>query len=163
MNYDRAFDRLIGNEGGYSNNPNDPGGETMWGVTAKVARASGYLGLMRDMPRETAKSIYKAQYWDACQCGQFDGGVAFQVFDAAVNHGNGQAIKFLQFAAGVTEDGQVGAQTIGSVRAAVPAQLIMRFMSRRLHFWTSLATFQTFGRGWTNRGADNLLFAAGDI
>jgi lysozyme family protein len=49
-------------EGGYSNNPNDSGGETMWGVTDRVARANGYAGPMKDMPREVAKNIYFASY-----------------------------------------------------------------------------------------------------
>ena len=51
--FDDAFKALIGSEGGYSFNPADPGGETMWGVTARVARASGYAGPMKDLPLET--------------------------------------------------------------------------------------------------------------
>ena len=57
--FDDAFDALIGNEGGYSNNPKDPGGETMWGITARVARAAGYTGPMRDLPRDTAKAPFR--------------------------------------------------------------------------------------------------------
>ncbi|MCZ3110867.1 hypothetical protein NYZ20_18695, partial [Acinetobacter baumannii] len=70
MNFDQAFDALIGHEDGYSNNPADPGGETMWGVTLTVARASDYTGPMKDLPRDTAKAIYRAQYWDAVRADQ---------------------------------------------------------------------------------------------
>ena len=68
--FDKAFDLLIGNEGGYVNNPKDPGGETNWGITKAVAVANGYAGDMRTMPKETAKSIYKKMYWDKLQCDQ---------------------------------------------------------------------------------------------
>ena len=61
--FNEAFDALIGNEGGYSNNAADPGGETMWGITKRVAVASGYMGQMKDLPRETAKQIAKKNYW----------------------------------------------------------------------------------------------------
>ena len=57
-NFNRAFTELLGNEGGYSNNPNDPGGETNWGITLAVARANGYVGAMKDMDQSFAKRIY---------------------------------------------------------------------------------------------------------
>ncbi|WP_454694039.1 glycosyl hydrolase 108 family protein [Achromobacter aegrifaciens] len=95
MNFDQAFDRLIGHEGGYSNHPDDPGGETMWGVTIAVARANGYAGPMRSLPRDVAKAIYRAHYWDEVKADSLPFPVAFQVFDAAVNHGTGQAAKRL--------------------------------------------------------------------
>ena len=57
-NFDKAFDLLIGNEGGYVNNPADPGGETNCGITRAVAVDNGYTGNMKSMPKETAKQIY---------------------------------------------------------------------------------------------------------
>jgi lysozyme family protein len=65
MNFDDAFDALLGVEGGYSNSPSDPGGETMWGITRRVALREGYSGDMHLLPRETAKAIYRRRYWDA--------------------------------------------------------------------------------------------------
>mgnify|MGYP002715655281 FL=1 len=59
MNFDKAFDILMVHEGGYSNNPRDPGGETMWGITSQVARKHGYMGPMRDLPLTEAKRIAK--------------------------------------------------------------------------------------------------------
>ena len=99
MNFDQAFDRLIGHEGGYANSPSDPGGETMWGVTKNVARANGYEGSMMNLPRDTAKAIYRKQYWNAIQADKLPEALRFHVFDAAVNSGNKQAVKWLQRAA----------------------------------------------------------------
>jgi lysozyme family protein len=61
--FNAYIDKVIGEEGAYSNDPNDSGGETMWGVTAAIARASGYVGPMNAMPRGTAITIYKLQNW----------------------------------------------------------------------------------------------------
>ncbi len=93
MTFDEAFERLIGHEGGYVNHPNDPGGETNWGITRSVARSEGYTGSMRDMPRSTAKEIDRRAYWHRAKADQYDPAIGFQVFDAAVNHGIGQAIR----------------------------------------------------------------------
>jgi len=163
MNFDLAFERLIGNEGAYSNHPDDPGGETMWGVTAAMARAAGYAGAMRELPRASAKAIYADYYWKRAGADQYDGAIGFQVFDAAVNHGIETALRFLQHAAGVAEDGHIGPVSLAAIRATPVPKLLLRFMAARLRFWAKLSTFGTFGRGWTNRGAHNLDLAAEDI
>lgn len=162
MNFDLAFDRLLGHEGGYSNDPADPGGETMWGVTVAVARANGYTGLMRDLPRDTAKAIYQARYWTPVKGDNLPAAVAFQVFDAAVNHGVKQAVKWLQAAAGTTPDGIIGPQTLAAIGRTEPATLGLLFNSARLMFYTGLPTWQSFGKGWTRRVAGNLRYGAED-
>lgn len=153
--FDDAFEALIGNEGGYSNNPADPGGETMWGITARVARAEGYTGSMRALPLATAKAIAKKRYWDAARCDDMDPRIAFQVFDAIYN--GGPAIKWLQQAAGAHPDGIVGPATIAAVRMADPLKVLMRFLAFRLKYLGDLKTWPVFGHGWANRIADNLL------
>lgn len=163
MNFDTAFDRLIGHEGGYSNYMADPGGETMWGITIAVARANGYAGVMRDMPRAVAKAIYRVQYWDKVKADSVPFPVAFQVFDAAVNHGTGQAAKFLQRAAGVVDDGVIGPKTLAAVAARDPAALLLLFNAEREQFYTDLSTWSSFGKGWSRRVVANLRYAAGDL
>ncbi len=159
MNFDQAFHQLIGNEGGYSNNPADPGGETMWGVTARVARAHGYSGPMRDLPQSTAKAIAKAEYWDPHQCDQFDGRVAFLVFDAAYN--GGEPAQWLQRAAGVAQDGVIGPVTIAAVKALDPLLICLRFSAYHQQYYTSLdRLWPEFGKGWSNRIANNNLAVA---
>lgn len=159
-NFDKAFDLLIGNEGGYVNNPADPGGETNWGITKTVAVASGYTGDMRTMPKETAKAIYRKMYWDKLQCDQLPFIVAFQLFDAGVNHGNSQAVKFLQRALSVADDGVIGAKTIAATNSLDNLQIVMRFNAERIEFYAALKTFSTFGKGWVRRVASNLKLAA---
>lgn len=155
MNFDEAFDMLIGLEGGYANHPSDPGGETRFGVTARVARADGYQGAMRDLPRDRAKSIYRRQYWDAVQADQLPAALRFDVFDAAVNSGTKQAALWLQRTVGAQPDGVIGAKTIAAARGAdggAPA----RFNGARLQFMTDLPTWPSFGKGWARRIASNL-------
>lgn len=156
MNFDEAFDRLIGHEGGYSFHPSDPGGETMWGVTARVARADGYTGDMRSLPRDRAKAIYRKSYWAAVQADQLPEAVRFEVFDAAVNSGPVQAVKWLQRALGVRDDGALGPVTLAAARSA-DAMLPARFNGHRLQFMTDLAAWSSFGKGWARRIASNLL------
>ncbi|MBR0568352.1 glycoside hydrolase family 108 protein [Azoarcus sp. L1K30] len=157
MNFDMAFDRLIGHEGGYSNHPRDPGRETMWGVTAAVARAFGYSGAMRDLPRDTAKLIYRRQYWDSVRADDLPDTLRFHVFDAAVNSGVKQATLWLQRAAGATADGIIGPRTLAAVRAADPARLAGVYCGLRLQFMTDLPTWDAFGKGWARRMAANLM------
>lgn len=155
MNFDRAFVDLLDHEGGYTNNPADPGGETNWGITVAVARANGYVGTMRDMDQSVAKAIYAKQYW----LPEFDTlpyPVAFQVFDAAVNSGVGQAVRWLQRAAGVADDGHLGPVTMAAVASVDPVRLVMLFNAERLLFMTNLSTWGTFGKGWARRVASNL-------
>ena len=159
-NFDKAFDLLIGNEDGYVNNPADPGGETNWGITRAVAVDNGYTGSIKLMPKETAKQIYKKMYWDKLQCDQFGFVVAFQLFDAGVNHGNAQAVKFLQRALSVADDGVIGAKTIAATNSLDDLQIVMLFNAERIEFYASLKTFSTFGKGWVRRVTSNLKLAA---
>lgn len=159
MNFDTAFERLIGHEGGYSNNPADPGGETMFGVTARVARARGYAGNMRNLPLTEAERIAQAEYWDAIRADELPEAVRFDVFDTAYNSGVTQAIRFLQRALGLTVDGKLGAITITAAHAMEPGRLVARFNGHRLDFLNNLPAWPSFGRGWAQRIAENLMEA----
>ena len=156
--FDDAFAALLGNEGGYVDNPADPGGATRWGITERVARANGYTGDMQNFPVEQAQQIAKASYWDPYQCDQFDPRIGFQVFDAAYN--GGHPAQWLQQAVGVTADGVIGAQTVAAVRAADPLRVVMLFNASRILYYTGLGAWDSFGKGWTNRIANNLRRAA---
>lgn len=157
MNFDQAFDRLIGHEGGYSNHPQDPGGETMWGVTAKVARSWGYTGAMRDLPRDSAKEIYQALYWNKVRAGELPEAIRFDAFDTAVNSGVSQAVKLLQRAAGVRDDGIIGPKTLAAAKSMDPQLLDKRFNGYRLLFMTDLKNWAPFAKGWARRIANNLI------
>ena len=162
MDFNQAFDRLIGHEGSYSNNPQDPGGETMWGVTERVARVNGYTGPMSMLSRERAKTIAKVAYWDRIQADKYDGAIGFQVFDAAYNHGIENAVRFLQRAVGVADDGLIGQITLAAIKRMSVTDVLSRFNAERLEFYTKLSTWDTFGRGWSRRIAGNLKYQAED-
>ena len=88
--------------------------------------------------------------------------IGFQLFDAAVNHGIGNAIRFLQRAVGVADDGIVGPQTVAAINSMQTTDVLARFNAERLDFYTRLSTWPSFGRGWARRVAENLRYASED-
>jgi len=158
VGFDKSFDRLITNEGGYVNHPRDPGGETKFGISKRT-----YPNVdIKNLTREMAKQIYWDDFWCAGRMSQFHAAIAFQTFDAAVNHGIGNAVRMLQKAAGVADDGHIGQITVDAVNAKSVTDMVMLFIAYRIKFWTRLSTWESFGKGWANRAADNLIFAAED-
>lgn len=167
-NFDAAFTALIDNEGGYSNNPADPGGETMYGITKRVAEKNGYTGDMHDLPLDLAKSIAKAEYWDPLFLDGIDAPLDFQIFDASYNSGVEHAREWLELACQIPRGGLAYIVTGANFPAIVNAHadpnvdaIVMRFDAYRLLFLDSLPTWPNFGRGWCKRIAKNLLRAAG--
>lgn len=154
MNFDQAFTTLLKHEGGFSDHPADPGGKTRFGITEAVAREAGYRGDMRELPIDLAKRIYKERYWDAVRADELPEAIRYAVFDAAVNSGPRQAIRWLQRAVGAKDDGIIGPKTLAAVRAADPQVLLRRMLSARLRFMTGLSNWPAFGRGWARRIAD---------
>ena len=139
MNFDQAFDRLMGFEGGYVNNPADPGRATNFGITEAVARSHGYAGAMQDLPRDTAKAIYLTDFWNEIRAETLPDPLRYAAFDTAVNCGVARTNSWLQ--ASMFDD-------------APPEQVVCRLMARRLAHYTNLTQlWPTFGRGWTIRCA----------
>lgn len=153
MTFDESFDTLIGHEGGYSNDPRDPGGETKFGISKRAYPDVNIATLTLD----DARAIYKRDYWDRAMCDHLPEAVAFQVFDTAVNSGIGQSIRFLQRAVGVADDGRVGPLTIRAVQRLDPEAVASRFNGQRLDFMTRLSTWDVYGKGWARRIAKNLM------
>lgn len=158
MNFDLAFDRLIGNEGGYSNDQRDPGGETNWGISKR-----SYPDVdVKNLTRAAAKAIYARDFWKRGRMDDYDGAIAFQVFDFAVNSGIDTALRKLQRAAGVADDGHIGPVTVAAIKAKSVSDIVMLFTAERLEFWTQLSTWPTFGKGWARRAARDLRYGAED-
>jgi lysozyme family protein len=153
MNFDQSFDLLISHEGGFVHRPfsDDPGGATKYGITEKVARANGYNGQMQDLTLDFAKSVYRKQYWDACQCDSMPDSIRYPLFDAAVNSGAGQAIKWLQASVGVKADGVIGPMTRQSVNMAAPQVVRQKMIGARLRFMTNLSNWTANAKGWSRR------------
>lgn len=162
MTFEEAFDRLIGHEGGYVDNPLDPGGETNWGITKAVAIENGYTGSMKKLTRGQAEIIYRKAYWLRARADEYDGAIAFQLFDASVNHGIGNGIRFLQRAVNVADDGYMGPVSVRAINAMAVSDVLMLFNAERLEFYTKLSTWPTFSKGWARRVVGNLRYGAQD-
>ena len=154
--FNTAFDRLIGHEGGYVNHPNDPGGETNWGISRRSYPTTN----IRSLTREDAKAIYRRDFW--APLGDAPDAVKFQAFDFAVNSGISTAIRKLQAAIGVADDGHWGPISAAKLASLDQNDVLMKYIALRLRFMASLSAWSTFGRGWANRIAQQLEYAAQD-
>lgn len=144
-----ALQVVLDFEGGYSNRATDP--ETNFGITRATARAHGYYGKMRHIPLATVERIYRQSYWDACCCDELPAPLRLVVFDAAVNSGVGQSIKWLQATLGLATDGRIGPLTLAAVTACDAPQVAQALLLRRERFLRSLRKWREYGKGWQRR------------
>lgn len=133
MTIDKMIDDVIRREGGYVNHPNDRGGPTNWGITQQVARAYGYQGDMKALPRSAAVNIYRSRYWTGPkfdQAADICPAIGPELFDTGINMGPAVAAKFLQRALNVLNrgandypdiaaDGVIGPITLAALRGYV--------------------------------------------
>jgi lysozyme family protein len=129
VDLDGLIDGLLDCEGGFVDNPADKGGPTCFGITQAVARAHGYAGPMRLLPRSEAAAIYLRLYWQRPRLDEVarrSGRLAAELFDTGVNMGPAVAITFLQRALtalnrngkdypDLTPDGRLGPATLGAL------------------------------------------------
>ena len=159
-----CFTLLTASEGGFTADPEDPGNwtgghkgagtlrGTKWGVSAAAFPSLDIAALTEAQ----AAAIYRALYWTRAGCDLLPGFVAYFTFDAAVTCGAGQAVRFLQRAVGAREDGTFGPLTLAAVRrqAATPEdadRVAEEMLAQRTLFMAGLATWPTFGLGWSRR------------
>jgi lysozyme family protein len=154
-NFGLAFHALLKHEGGFVNHPKDPGGMTNLGVTKRAWE--DYVGhpvdeaQMRALTPETVETFYRERYWNVIGGDSLPGGVDYCVFDCAVNSGPRQAVRLLQRAARIKDDGILGPNTLNAVRSMDSRLLISRYTAARLDFLQKLPAFTTFGKGWVRR------------
>ncbi len=138
-------------EGGFVNNPQDPGGATNQGITLATFRHYTDLNASVDdlkaVTPETVARIYRTGYWAAVKGDQLQAGVDLMLFDMAVNSGPAQSVKLLQRACMITEDGFLGPATLAASQA-VPLAAVY---AEQEAFYRSLHNFPTFGAGWLKR------------
>lgn len=165
MNFDHAFERLIDHEKGLSLDPKDRGNWTA-GVIGKGELKGTKYGIsamsyphldIRNLTLDQAKAIYRAEYWGRAD--EIPDAVRFDFFDAAVNSGYEQSVKWLQRAAGASPDGKVGPKTLEAARSMDPHRLAKRFNGFRLMAMTDMSGWPSQGKGWARRIAANLLGA----
>lgn len=159
MTFETSINRLLGIEGKYVNNPEDPGGETNWGISKR-----SYPGLnIKELTREQAIALYDRDFWTPIDGDSLPSGIGYQLLDFAVNSAPGTALRMVQRAVGVADDGHIGPVTVAALKATEPHDLIMRFLSKRLVFMTNCANWPNASRGWARRIATNLEFGADDV
>ncbi len=168
--FERALSHVLEMEGGWTDDPYDPGGPTNFGITlATYARDKGVeltadnfselKAELKSTPQSTVRRIYRERYWLLAACPQMPPALAFFHFDAAVNQGVTGAARLLQEATGAEIDGEIGPETLGKAAARpMPETLALYADARRRHY-RSLPTFWRFGRGWLAR-VDRTLAAA---
>ncbi len=160
--FTRALDHVLAMEGGYSEDPYDPGGPTNLGIIlSEYARwrglpldATHYAALKADLKRLTrdeADRIYRANYWDAAHCADLPPALAVFHFDCAVNQGVTGAARMLQQALRVDVDAIVGPATIAAAWQMPHPEALARYAEARRAHYRSLSTFWRFGRGWLSR------------
>lgn len=147
--FEQAFAILIGNEGGYANNPNDPGGETKFGLSK---RSYPQLDIAK-VTLDDARAIYRRDFWNPVRGDELPAPLALLVFDAAVNSGPAQSVRWLQTTLGAKPDGILGPVTLGLVarRQGQGADLLVELLVRRTLFMIGLRTWRVFGTGWLRR------------
>ena len=170
MTFDEAFTRLIGHEGSYTADPRDngswtggrPGVGVLLGTKYGIA-ANTYPDVdIKNLTLDAAKAIYRRDWWDKINAGQMDPAIVYQVWDFAINAGMSTAKRALQRAVRVADDGHIGPVTIRAVCAMGTSDVLLRFNAQRIRYYTSLTLWPTYGKGWANRVASNLDFAAED-
>jgi lysozyme family protein len=161
VNFDQAFEKLIGHEGGYQSPEqavarNDPGGETNWGISKRSYQEIDIAALTIN----GAKEIYLRDYWKPAGCDLVPDALRFDLFDMAVNSGVRTAIKTMQKAVFTEPDGMLGPHTRMGISLISTDAFLRRFNGFRLFAMTEMGNWPQAGRGWARRIASNLVGAA---
>lgn len=166
-NYKQAFQELIGHEGGYKCEAADRMDWSSGKVGVGELRGTKY-GIsagtyphldIKNLSLIQAQEIYEQDFWSRFKGDSLPYELAFQIFDAEVNHGKTMGVRFLQRALKVPDDGAFGPMTLRALQDKDEDEVIMRFLAIRLRFFTDCKTWDTHGRGWARRVATNLIAA----
>lgn len=153
-------------EGGFSDDPHDPGGATMHGITLAEYRifkgdADLTVADLKNISWQDQQTIY-LKYWNAVSGDVLPAGVDVSVFDMGVNAGPTTAIRQLQYVIGTTSDGIIGPLTLTATLKTYdsrPVDMVVKLWQAQVAYYKTLPTFQDFGRGWLARAEKRLSLA----
>lgn len=154
-----TLDHILAHEGGWANDPQDPGGCTMRGITLATYRAHGHRGATcADLRKSTlaeARRIYQVGYWAGVRGDDLPAGVDLQVCDHGVNAGIARGVALLRDALGAGPQSSLAklVETARRVYLRDPAALVREVAARRERYYRGLAQFPRYGRGWLRRVA----------
>lgn len=152
--FTKAVALILKHEGGYVDDPRDPGGETHYGISKRAYPNEN----IRAMTPQRAALLYHRDYWQAIQGDALPYPLALITFDMAVNAGVTTATKMLQKALKVPSDGQIGPQTLAAAQAA-PFAVAIRLSRHRITYYASLGGWQFYANSWTQRTLETLVAA----
>lgn len=144
-------------EGGYVNDPNDPGGETNWGISK---RAFPHVDI-KNLSKQDAELIYKKNYWEPMKCEKYPAILRLAAFDCAVNQGVLYASTTLQKLLFVPVDGIIGPVTLNKMGEVSANELLLSFLKARAERYIYTKNFELYGRGWLNRLIEILYYSRG--
>ena len=147
MSFENAFQFVILQEGGYVNDNRDPGLETKYDIRKRSYPAVD----IKALTLEQAKAIYQRDYWQAASCERMPPKIAIAVFDSAVHHGPTTAIKLLQRALRVADDGEYGRITHGTLQSRDTNDTLELLLAQRAIYLTTCPAWPTYKRGWLKR------------
>lgn len=153
MNFDQAVEFILRHEGGYVNNPKDPGGETNFGISKRAYPKVD----IKALTKEKAKAIYHLDYWDRLRIGELHPEVRLMMLDCAVNQGQTRAAMMAQRIVGVKADGKMGPATIKAINELEPSHFLSQMSAQRLIAYNHHPEWETFGKGWGKRLLDCVL------
>lgn len=165
MSFAACIPIILRSEGGFVDDPIDPGGATNFGITEDIL--SRWVGRpvtpteVRALDAATASAIYQAWFYGPAHGPDLPAGVDLVVFDAAVNSGVAEAITLLQRAVGAAVDGHFGPETLAAVRAQDAVTTIRAFRDAHAAFYEGRSTFWKYGNGWLARNARTASLAEG--
>lgn len=157
-NASRAIELILGHEGGYVNDPRDPGGATNKGITIgtfrRYIKPTGTVDDLKALTTEQAVHVYRRQYWDRVSADALPTGVDYAVADFAVNSGPDRAARYLQAILKVPVDAKIGPKTIAAAKGKPAAFVVNRLCDDRLAFMQRIdggQMWKVYGRGWQRR------------
>jgi len=168
-NWPKALDWVFGAEGDYSDDADDAGGATRFGISLRYLKGKGSLGDIdgdgdidaqdiRELSRTSAAPFYRMDFWDKCRCGDMPFPLAVIIFDQAVNTGSRTAARMLQKHVGAKPDGVIGSITLSKAIVQFrrnPTWFVASYMGKRSHYYHDISvknpTLEKFINGWFNR------------
>ena len=145
--FDKAIAFTLAQEGGYSNDPNDSGGETNFGISKRAYPNEGIKG----MTVERAAELYRRDYWDKAGCNFLPAPVAILLFDGAVNQGPVRVVRLLQAAVAVRQDGVIGPDTLRAVEKFGIRNTLSALAGKRALEYAIHPQVTLYGYGWFRR------------
>lgn len=159
-NFQKSLNFALQSEGLYVDNPADPGGATMKGITLdnyRIFKKNSHLTAndLKNISDADVHDIYLSNFWNPARCSDLPSGIDYCVFDFAINAGVGRSIKTIQKCVGADIDGVLGSITIGLIGQADPVMLINQFSNEKEAYYQNIVAnkpgLSVFLKGWFNR------------